>query len=116
MERRLLVALGWVALAASACGGNVVVDHGGAGASGQGGGVGPGGGSSGNVCEQAQKFIEKCASESTASGPPPTSCTGATACTSQCLLNSSCSALDGSDKQAGMALGSCLQACTGTGG
>lgn len=115
MERRLAGALGALALAVSACGGNVVVDNGGAGASGQGGGAGPGGGSSGNVCQQAAKFIEKCSSESTASGPPTMLRTGVTACTSQCLVNSTCGALDGTDTQAAATLEACFMTCAGTG-
>jgi hypothetical protein len=106
---RRWVALGWVALAASGCGGNVVVDHGGAGGSGQGGGNVGGG----NVCAQAEKFVEKCASESTASGPPMMPCTGAVECESGCLVHSTCGALDGSDPTAAAALAQCFAACAG---
>jgi hypothetical protein len=113
MARSLVAALGSAALfLSSGCGGNVVVDHGGAGASGQ-GGSGPGGGSSGNVCEQAEKFIEKCASESTASGTPPTTCSGAVECQSECLVHSTCGALDGSDHAAAATLAQCFAACSG---
>jgi hypothetical protein len=111
MSRRFL-ALGLVWLALSGCGGNVVVDHGGAGASGQ-GGNGAGGGSGGNVCQQAAKFVEKCSTISTGTGPPTQDCTGAVECTANCIVHSSCGALDGTDQAAALQLGSCLAACTG---
>jgi hypothetical protein len=103
-------ALGLVWLSASGCGGNVVVDHGGAGGSGQGG---AGGGSSGNVCVQAQKFIAKCASASVTTGSGTVDCTGALECQAQCVLHATCGAFDGMDPAASMALASCLTACSG---
>lgn len=101
---RWVWALGLVALAVSGCGGNVVVDQGGAGASGQGGSTG------GGACKQAQDFINKCGGQMMI---PQTGCTGAVECQAECVVNTTCGALDGTDPQAAAALGTCLVNCAG---
>ena len=112
MVRRFLV-LGLMSFVVSAFGGNVVVDNGGAGGSGQGGSGAGNGGSGGNVCTKAAKFVQSCAGSSTGSTIPPGGCTGATECASQCILNSSCAVIEGSDPAGAAVLAQCIMACTG---
>jgi hypothetical protein len=111
MARRWAI-LGWMLLVVSACGGNVVVDHGGAGGAGAGGsGSGNGSQGGGDVCEKAVRFVEKCANAATGGGAPTGACTGAVECQSNCINATTCGALTGSDPASAAQFDSCLMAC-----
>ncbi|HVY49733.1 MAG TPA: hypothetical protein VHB21_27755 [Minicystis sp.] len=100
--------MGSLLFAAPACGGKVVVDHGGPG-SGSGGSTGasvPGA----DVCHKAVEFIDACA-HTTAGTTMIKECTGQVACEAECILQSTCGAFDGTDPQAGAKLSACAAAC-----